>query len=130
MLIKYVRELNRELSMENKVIQYYILESEDYMFNKMYELNEQIITKYNMFIENMDTLFFYVDSLKHNPRETIKTTRMKNTCSICMKKHNRNKAIRLSCTHEFGSKCFNKWCETCIASRNKITCPLCKKENV
>jgi len=54
-------------------------------------------------------------------KETAKETNTK--CVICMSEYtNREKLRRLPCTHDFHSKCIDKWL------RSNITCPICRDE--
>ena len=66
----------------------------------------------------------------HHVRFTIDTLHMKEQCSICNKKHGKNCALKLECGHEFGRKCFNSWCNSCMLRGVDVTCPICRKINV
>ncbi|KAF3047973.1 hypothetical protein E8E12_003315 [Didymella heteroderae] len=61
------------------------------------------------------------------------------TCDICAKDYSATSvqpsedeeiAIMLPCGHVFGEFCIDQWFETCKTHKNKITCPMCRKQLV
>ncbi|KAF3050534.1 hypothetical protein E8E11_009796 [Didymella keratinophila] len=59
------------------------------------------------------------------------------TCDICAKDYSATNvqpsedeeiAIMLPCGHVFGEFCIDQWLETCKTHKNKITCPMCRKQ--
>lgn len=81
---------------------------------------------YNMHYYASDVLY----ACNHHTRSIIETQVMTDKCSICFKKHSKHLAIKLECGHEFGTKCFNSWSDSCIEQRADVTCAICRKKNV
>ncbi|KAF1925403.1 uncharacterized protein M421DRAFT_94687 [Didymella exigua CBS 183.55] len=61
------------------------------------------------------------------------------TCDICAKDYSATSvqpseekeiAVMLPCGHVFGEFCIDQWFDTCKTHKNKITCPMCRKQLV
>lgn len=74
---------------------------------------------------------------RHLPSELPKET--STTCDICQKDYSpkhvqpaeeEEVAIELPCGHVFGEFCIFQWFDTCKAHKNKVTCPMCRKQLV
>ncbi|KAH6618907.1 hypothetical protein C7974DRAFT_39272 [Boeremia exigua] len=59
------------------------------------------------------------------------------TCDICAKDYAANHvhpseeeeiALKLPCGHIFGEFCIGQWFDTCKTHKNKVTCPMCRKQ--
>ncbi|KAJ4991099.1 c3h4 type zinc finger protein [Stagonosporopsis vannaccii] len=59
------------------------------------------------------------------------------TCDICAKDYSaihvqpseeEEVALTLPCGHNFGEFCISQWFETCKTHKNKVTCPMCRKQ--
>lgn len=59
------------------------------------------------------------------------------TCDICAKDYSHTLvtpseeaevALELPCGHCFGEFCIHHWFDTCKAQKNKVTCPMCRKQ--
>jgi len=59
------------------------------------------------------------------------------TCDICAKDYSNTAvtpsedaevALELPCGHFFGEFCIQHWFDTCKAQKNKVTCPMCRKQ--
>jgi hypothetical protein len=82
------------------------------------------------YLKTHDRAIRMLNASSHNERNKITTLKMTDNCSICCKKHGKNCAISLSCSHSFGTKCFTQWIDTCIDSNTQVSCPLCRKIGV
>ncbi|KAH7075582.1 hypothetical protein BKA63DRAFT_301027 [Paraphoma chrysanthemicola] len=58
-------------------------------------------------------------------------------CDICAKDYSSIRvqpsedeevAVELPCGHRFGEFCIFQWFDTCIKYKNKVTCPMCRKQ--
>ncbi|KAF2036341.1 hypothetical protein EK21DRAFT_84036 [Setomelanomma holmii] len=58
-------------------------------------------------------------------------------CDICAKDYSSTHvkpceeeevAIELACGHRFGEFCIFQWFDTCVKHKNKVTCPMCRKQ--
>jgi hypothetical protein len=58
-------------------------------------------------------------------------------CDICQKDYSASHvspteeeeiAVVLACGHTFGEFCISQWFDTCRVHKNKITCPMCRKQ--
>ncbi|KAI8934739.1 hypothetical protein NX059_008427 [Plenodomus lindquistii] len=58
-------------------------------------------------------------------------------CDICSKDYSLTEvkpsedaeiAVELPCGHCFGESCINTWFDTCRTHKNKVTCPMCRKQ--
>ncbi|KAH7398920.1 hypothetical protein DE146DRAFT_512056 [Phaeosphaeria sp. MPI-PUGE-AT-0046c] len=81
-----------------------------------------------------------IKDLKHNlprrlPSELVNGT--SSMCDICAKDYSsahvkaseeQEIAIELPCGHCFGEFCIFEWFDTCKKHKNKITCPMCRKQ--
>ncbi|KAF1945154.1 hypothetical protein EJ02DRAFT_339113 [Clathrospora elynae] len=59
------------------------------------------------------------------------------SCDICQKDYSTTHvqpteeeeiAVELSCGHSFGEFCIFQWFDTCKTHKNKVTCPMCRKQ--
>lgn len=59
------------------------------------------------------------------------------TCDICAKDYStvsvppseeEEVAVKLPCGHCFGESCITEWFDTCKKHKNKVTCPMCRKQ--
>lgn len=59
------------------------------------------------------------------------------TCDICAKDYSATHvqpseeeeiALKLPCGHTFGEFCIAQWFDTCKTHKNKVTCPMCRKQ--
>lgn len=110
----------------------------NYFVNGIIKSNELNITEaYTKYLEKR-TEYFNIhekvvklwESSLHSERTRISSLVMKDSCTICCKKHSKNCTVILSCSHIFGIKCFNKWADVCIDNKTNVTCPICRALNV
>jgi hypothetical protein len=64
--------------------------------------------------------YFYIRPINFNLNNIF-------TCMICFEYHNPRNRITLSCTHVFGSECYNSWCNHRINLGLQPNCPYCRR---
>ncbi|KAH6845888.1 hypothetical protein BKA58DRAFT_433004 [Alternaria rosae] len=81
-----------------------------------------------------------IDQLKNSLQRHLPSAlpeKASKACDICQKDYaathvspteEEEIAIELSCGHTFGEFCIGQWFETCRTHKNKVTCPMCRKQ--